>query len=210
MQLDVTTQAVFLQETYVLQSPHGVAYHENHECCNVQEVSEDSLEVFWQSQQPSKAPCTCILATSSLYMHCIDGMAIDNYKVLHSLPSQPCCASSEGWELVGAQTQGSTTQPPTGPAQPPPRSHLLVQRLYKHKVDHMVRGAATALVRCTACGDVFSGPNRHKLPCTGELGLGVGPAGEALTAAVRWHVPDRTWRVTRQVDRVCRPDHALQ
>ncbi len=95
---------------------------------------------------------------------------------------------------TGSQDEGNTHQPlPSSPALQPFRSHLLVQRLYKHKVDHMIREPATALSRCTQCGEVFSACYRHKLKCE----VGVGSEGDPLAAAFRRHILDRGWKVQR-------------
>jgi len=87
---------------------------------------------------------------------------------------------------------------PSSPALQPFRSHLLVQRLYKHKVDHMIREPATALSRCTQCGEIFSAPYRHKLKCEVELRS----EGDPLAAAFRRHILDRGWKVQRSAGTV--------
>ncbi|DBA95187.1 TPA: hypothetical protein ACH3X3_013092 [Trebouxia sp. C0006] len=98
---------------------------------------------------------------------------------------------------TGSQDQGNTHQPlPSSPALQAFRSHLLVQRLYKHKVDHIIREPATALSRCTECGEVFSACYRHKLKCE----VGVGSEGDPLAAAFRRHILDRGWKVQRLIE----------
>ncbi|DBA92116.1 TPA: hypothetical protein ACH3X1_015842 [Trebouxia sp. C0004] len=95
-----------------------------------------------------------------------------------------------------SQDEGDNNQPlPSSPALQPFRSHLLVQRLYKHKVDHMIREPATALSRCTQCGEIFSAAYRHKLKC--EAGLG--SEGDPLACAFRRHILDRGWKVQRLI-----------
>ena len=84
---------------------------------------------------------------------------------------------------------------PNSPALPTSRSHLLVQRLYKHKVDHMIRDSTTALSKCTQCEEVFSASYRHKLNCE----AGEGSRTDPLAAATRRHILDRNWNVQRQV-----------
>lgn len=97
--------------------------------------------------------------------------------------------------LPGAEEESQGTAEPLShtPMQHPSRSHLLVQRLYRHKVDHMIRDAATTLSRCTQCEEVFSATYRHKLNCE----AGVGSGGDPLAAAFRRHIPDRSWKVQR-------------
>lgn len=68
-----------------------------------------------------------------------------------------------------------------------------MQRLYKHKVDHMIRDAATALSKCTQCGEIFSASYRHKLNCGAGVGFGSGSEGDPLGAAFRRHILDRNW-----------------
>ena len=84
---------------------------------------------------------------------------------------------------------------PNSPALPTSRSHPLVQRLYKHKVDHMIRDSTTALSKCTQCEEVFSASYRHKLNCE----AGEGSRTDPLAAATRRHILDRNWNVQRQV-----------
>ncbi|KAA6423279.1 MAG: hypothetical protein FRX49_06731, partial [Trebouxia sp. A1-2] len=100
--------------------------------------------------------------------------------------------------VEGSRDEGNTNQPlPSSPALQPFRSHLLVQRLYKHKVDHMIREPATALSRCTQCGEIFAVPYRHKLKCEAA----VGSEGDPLAAAFRRHILDRGWKVQRTAQR---------
>lgn len=73
------------------------------------------------------------------------------------------------------------------PALPLSKTALLVQRLYKHKVDHMISDSTTSLAACTQCGEVFAAAYRHKLNCE--------PVGGD---SLRRHIPDRSWKVQRQ------------
>ena len=97
--------------------------------------------------------------------------------------------------LPGAEEESQSTAEPlsNSPMLHPPGSQLLVQRLYRHKVDHMIRDAATTLFRCTQCEEVFAATYRHKLNCE----AGVGSGGDPLAAAFRRHIPDRSWKVQR-------------
>ena len=71
------------------------------------------------------------------------------------------------------------------------KTALLVQRLYKHKVDHMIRDSTSSLATCTQCGEVFAAAYRHKLNCESV-------ESDPSAATHRRHIPDRSWKVQRQ------------
>lgn len=91
-----------------------------------------------------------------------------------------------------ARDQGSS------PALPLSKSGLLVQRLYKHKVEHMIRDTATTLATCTQCGEVFAAAYRHRLNCES---VGADPTA----AAFRRHIPDKSWKAQRHVPQPLAP-----
>ena len=100
-------------------------------------------------------------------------------------------------ELDDAHNQPYLKQPLShdqgnSPDLPSSKTALLVQRLYKHKVDHMIRDSTTSLAMCTQCGEAFAAAYQHQLNCES---VGSDPSA----ATFRRHIPDRSWKVQRQV-----------
>lgn len=90
------------------------------------------------------------------------------------------------------QTQPLPHDQGDSPALPLSKTGLLVQRLYKDKVEHIVKDTATTLAACTQCGDVFAAAYRHKLNCESV-------GADSSAAAFRRHIPDRSWKAHRHV-----------
>ncbi|KAF8055931.1 KIAA1841-like protein [Scenedesmus sp. PABB004] len=81
-------------------------------------------------------------------------------------------------------------------------SAALAQALFKRRLQALLRGEASVLLRCAACGRLFSAGHHALLRCTAAAGAG---AGERLAL----HVPDPGWRLAQflaAARRPCQPD----
>lgn len=103
-------------------------------------------------------------------------------------------ATAEMVQLYSGAYQKQPLPPDQGSSSDLPLSKtgLLVQRMYQHKVEHMIRDTATTLATCTQCGEVFAAAYRHKLNCES---VGADPTA----AAFRRHIPDKSWKAQRHV-----------
>lgn len=149
----------------------------------MQLLTEETLEGFWQSQLPSPAAklSDIPLETTQLESN-LDAAGSDSNQANHSNSHAP------------QQSESSSVQ--SASSLPNVRTNLLVQRLYRHKLDQLVASPATILCRCLQCGTVFAALHRHKIPCSQDpAGAGANPDLHVISS--RHHVADKSWKAQR-------------
>eukprot|EP00891_Asterochloris_glomerata_P000754 jgi/Astpho2/754/fgenesh1_pg.00016_%23_8_t len=81
-----------------------------------------------------------------------------------------------------------------------PSTSLLVLRLYRHKLGHLLGDSSTTLCRCSQCGTLFSAVHRHKLVCRQTREGSDQSTGSGSGFIVRRHMPDRHWKLPRYIE----------
>lgn len=151
----------------------------------VQLTTEESLESFWQSQLPTATPAANLSDTSS------DVAQQESISIAARPDSNQVqrCHSPATPQFTPSSAQHASSLPNA-------RTNLLVQRLYRHKLDQLGASPATVLCRCSQCSTVFAALHRHKFPCSQDCATGDGTA-ELHVISSRHHVADKTWKAQR-------------
>ena len=148
----------------------------------MQLITEETLEDFWQAQLPGP---------SAKFSDTPPGAAQLNTKI--------DAAKSDGNQAKPTNShaiqQSNPDSVPTVSSLPNARTNLLVQRLYRHKLDQLVASPATVLCRCLQCGTMFAALHRHKFPCSHPAGAGANADLHVISS--RHHVADKTWKAQR-------------
>lgn len=159
----------------------------------LQLMTEDGLESFWQAKLHSTAPAAgssdAARWTSASAQHRSDPTTPPDIKHVQ-LQHSNSHASQQ-------RAAGATQQPEQLASLPDARTNLLVQRLYRHKLNQLMAHPTTTLCSCSQCGAIFAVLHRHKFHCSHDR-AGLAADADLHVVSSRHHVADKTWKSQRQ------------
>lgn len=154
---------------------------------SVQLTTEEILENFWQSQYAVANTAAKLPQQSPDAAQHGSSQGTTDHNSTSTQQSASHAAQTVSSSSSNCQKASSL---------PNARTNLLVQRLYRHKLDQLVANPATVLCKCSQCSTVFAALHRHKFPCSHESVAASVDAGLRVISS-RHHVADKTWKAQR-------------